>query len=183
VGLSDELAATAAAAEPLAAPDERIEAVLATEARPADRVYLCAFAGPAGRSWVALDSEGAPLTDRRRVRAAATIAAMCEFAEERAGGGDLEELRRSLVGLRLTENPPGIDEAEEAALALESAIGAPPRVATPVYLDELGAATRRLERALGDGGGSPFAVAMQQSLGAVEELANDVEAQYKLPLT
>jgi len=183
VGVSDDLAEAAAAAESFAAPDERVEAVLATEPTAGDRVYLCAFAGPSGRSWLALGRDGKPVTGRDRVRAAASIAAMCELAEERAGGGELDELRRNLVGLRLTENPPGIDEAEEAALALESAVGAPPRVATPAYLDRLGAATRRLERALGDSRSSPFAVAMQQSLRAVDELARDVEEQYKLPLS
>ena len=59
----------------------------------------------------------------------------------------------------------------------------PPRVASPQYLDELGAATRRLEQALGDSGNSPFAVAMQQALASVEELAKEVESQYKVPLT
>ena len=50
----------------------------------------------------------------------------------------------------MTEQPDGIEEAEEAALALERAIGAPPRVASPAYLDAVGAATRRLELALGE---------------------------------
>ena len=50
----------------------------------------------------------------------------------------------------MVEQAPGIEEAESAALALERAVGAPPRVATPAYLDEVGAATLALERALGD---------------------------------
>jgi len=37
-------------------------------------------------------------------------------------------------------------------------------------------------RALGEEGGSPFALAMQQALPAVEELADEVERRYKLPL-
>jgi hypothetical protein len=183
VALDDELSAAAAAAQSFAADGERVTAVLAAEATPGERVYLCAFEGPSGRTWLALDGNLVPLTSRDRVRAAASIAAMCEVAEERAGGGELEELRRQLVALRLTENPVGIDEAEEAALALETAIGAPPRLATPAYLDTVATATRRLEHALGESANSPFAVAVQQSLGSVEELANDVDAQYKLPLT
>jgi len=85
------------------------------------------------------------------------------------------------VALRITENPAGIAEAEEAALALEEAIGAAPRVATPDRLDAIGAATLRLERVLG-GEGSPFAVAMKQATATVEELTRDVEAAYKVPL-
>jgi hypothetical protein len=107
---------------------------------------------------------------------------MCELAEESAGGGELENLREKLVAIRLTENPPGIEEAEEAALALEQAIGAPPRLAEPAYLDRVGAATRRLEQALGPSAGSPFAEAMKQGMASVEELTHDVELNYKRPL-
>ena len=116
-----------------------------------------------------------------RIREVVSIAALVELAEETAGGGDLEELRSQLVALRLTEHPAGIDEAEEAALALEGAIGAAPRVATPERLDAIGAATLRLEQVLG-GTGSPFAVAMKQATATVEELTRDVEAAYKVPL-
>src|SRR3712207_7331385 len=45
------------------------------------------------------------------------------LAVESAGGGDLTELRTQLVSLRLREAPPGIAEAEEAALTLERTIG------------------------------------------------------------
>ena len=84
--------------------------------------------------------------------------------------------------LRLTENLTGIDEAEEAALELERVVGIPPRVATPAYLDDVGAATRRLELALGDAGGSPFAEAMKHAMAAVDELTQEVERAYKRPL-
>ena len=101
---------------------------------------------------------------RRRARgssaAAVSIAALCELAEESAGGGKLEELRRELVALRVTERPEGIEEAETAALALEQTILPPPRLATAEYLDAVGAAVRRLELALGDSMASPFAEAM-----------------------
>jgi hypothetical protein len=183
VKLSERLSAIADAAVRFAASGERVDAVLVAEAVPGERVYLCAFEGEEGRTWLALDEDGQPVTSRNRVREAVSIAAMCELAEEQAGGGELEELRRQLATVRLTENPPGIDEAESAALELERTLGSTPRVATPRYLDEVGAATRRLERALGDSGNSPFAVAMQQALPSVEELAKEVESQYKLPLT
>jgi hypothetical protein len=116
------------------------------------------------------------------VRRTASIAAMCELAEESAGGGELDELRDRLVTIRLTESPDGIEEAEEAALALQHVIGAPPRVANPGYLDRVGAATRRLELALGDPGSSPFAEAMKAGMGSVEEFSADVESHYKRPL-
>ena len=58
----------------------------------------------------------------------------------------------------------------------------PPRLATNAYLDALGAASRRLEQALGDERGSPFAVALQQALPAVEELAAQVVARHLIPL-
>ncbi len=174
----ERIAALAAAYEE---PGEALAGVLAAEPEPSERVYLCAYVRGDERSWLAFDAAGEPLVDRERLRDAVSILALCELAEETAGGGDLGELRAQLVALRVTENPPGIDEAEEAALALEAVVGAPPRVATPAHLDAVGAATRRLERALGDGS-SPFANAMQQSVGAVEELTRDVESAYKRQL-
>jgi hypothetical protein len=181
VELDQELTRIARLAAAHAAHGEGVVGVLAAEAEPGERVYLCAFANGERRSWLALDAAGEPLADRARVRDAIAILALCELAEETAGGGDLGELRAQLVALRVTENPPGIDEAEEAAFALEAVVGASPRLATPARLDAVGAATRRLERALGDGA-SPFAIAMQQSLAAVEELTREVESAYKRQL-
>jgi len=111
-----------------------------------------------------------------------TAEALCEVAEEVAGGGDLDELLAQLVALRITENPPGIDDAEAAALALQGTIGATPRVATPAHLDAVGSRTRLLERTLGGAAPSPFAAAMQQASGTVEELVAEVESNYKRPL-
>ena len=181
--LREQLASVAASAGRFAGGGETVDAILVAEPSEGERIYLCAFSGADGRTWLAFDDGGAPVTERNRVREVVSIAALCEVAEEQAGGGELEELRRQLAAVRLTENPPGIDEAEAAALALERTVTASPRVATPRHLEEIGAAARRLERALGDSGNSPFAVAMQQALPAVEELAKEVEAQYKLPLT
>ena len=90
-----------------------------------------------------LDDDGAAVTQRDDVRDTASIVAMCELAEDLAGGGDLEQLRAELARVRMVEQPPGIEEAEEAALALERVLGAPPRLATPAFLDDVGAATRR----------------------------------------
>jgi hypothetical protein len=61
--------------------------------------------------------------------------------------------------------------AEEAAGRLDGATGAAPRLASPEYLDSLG----------GDGA-DPVAAAMQSAIGAVDELAKDVEGHYKVEL-
>jgi len=182
VALAEDLEESAGVAARFAEPGERVEGIVPAEAEPGERTYLCAYVGGEGRGWLVLDAGGEPVTSREAVRRSASIAALCELAEESAGGGELEELRERLVAIRLTESPPGIEEAEEAALALEQTIGSPPRLAEPAYLDRVGAATRRLEQALGDSTGSPFAEAMKTGMACVEELAGDVEASYKLPL-
>ena len=155
--------------------------ILATEASPGERVYLCAYDAEAGRRWLALDGSGAPVTERGVVRDAASIAALCEVAEEAAAGGDLDDLLSRLVALRMTEAPAGIEEAEEAARALQRTIEPAPRLASPAYLDRLGDATRRLERALGEGG-SPFAEGMKLAMAAVERLIDEIEGSYKAEL-
>jgi hypothetical protein len=184
MSLREELERVAALAQHFAAPGETLAGILAAEPTLDARVYLCAFTDAAGeRSWVALDAEGEPITSRAALREAVSIAALCELAEETAAGGNVERLRADLATLRLTESPPGIEEAEEAALELERVLGSPPRLATPGYLDAVGAATVRLEQTLGEAGASPFATALKQGLVAVDELAAEVEGRYKLDLT
>ena len=97
-------------------------------------------------------------------------------------GGHLSELQARLAELRETDSPEGIEEAEAAAASLAEMLQPEPRVANGAYLDALGSASRRLEQALGESGASPFAPAMQGALGSVEELAADVESNYKMPL-
>jgi hypothetical protein len=181
VTVAEDVARIANAAAGFAAPEEELAGVLAVETL-GRRVYLCVFASAERRSWVALDDDAAPLTDARLVREAASLAALCEVAEESAGGGDLPELRARLAELRETDSPLGIEEAEAAAAALADTLQPEPRVASTEYLDAIGSASRRLELALGESSASPFAAVMQSALGAVEELAADVEANYKLPL-
>lgn len=160
------------------------DAVLAAEAHPGERIYVCAFGDGGGRTWLAVDGAGEPVVDRRRVRDAVSIAALCELAEETAAGGDLDALRSQLVALRVTENPPGIEEAEDAVLELQRAIGAPPTLASPARLDAIGAATRALELALGGAAqGSPFAAAMKSAGVVVDALVADVERSYRGPLS
>ena len=182
MALSDDLERIAEAAAAFAGSGERVMGILAAEPLDVGRVYLCVYASEAEHSWLALDDAGAPVASREVVREAASLAALCEVAEESAGGGDLPELRARLAEIRAIEAPKGIEEAEEAAGALADTLQGEPRLATTDYLDRLGAASRRLEHALGDDAGSPFAAAMQQALPAVEELAAEVERRYKGPL-
>jgi hypothetical protein len=182
VALRDDLDRAAAAAARFSGAGEELAGVVPAEAEAGERTYLCAYAAGEERSWLVLDAEGEPVHDREVVRRTVSIVAMAELAEESAGGGDLGELREQLVALRITENPPGIEEAQEAALGLERAVGAPPRLAEPAYLDRVGEAARRLEDALGPSTGSPFAEAMKRGMATVEELLHDVESGYKLPL-
>jgi hypothetical protein len=183
VELSEDLRRTAEAAVRYAAPGEDVTGIVPTEPVPGERAYLCAYAANGEPSaWLVLDGAARPVESRARVREAVSIAALCEVAEEVAGGGDLDELLSQLVALRITEDPDGIDDAEAAVRALQGAIGAAPRLATPAHLDAVGTATRKLERALGDAAASPFAAAMQQATATVEELLNDVESNYKRPL-
>jgi hypothetical protein len=130
-----------------------------------------------------LDAAGKPVDDRRRVRDVVTILALCELAEETAAGGDLDELRSQLAALRVSENPPGIDEADEAVLELQRVVGTPPALATPARLDAIGAATRQLELALGGAvEGSPFAAALKSASEVVAALLREVEGAYLTPL-
>jgi hypothetical protein len=143
------------------------------------RTYLVAYerGGEDSPGWLVLDDAGRPVERREDVRDTASIVAMCELAADLAGGGDLESLRAQLAQVRMVEQPPGIEAAEEAALRLERVIGAPPRVATPSFLDEVGAATIELEQHLGETS-SPFASAIRSGTGAVDEFVKDVERAY-----
>jgi hypothetical protein len=183
MGLTDDLRRTADVAVAWAGPGEELSAVIPTEPAGSARIYLCAYSSDEGKSWLALDANGEPVTDRRVLRDAVSIAGMVELAEETAVGGDLPELRAQLDTLRVTDAPEGLDEAEAALDGLERAIGDELRVASPAHLDEVGQATRRLEQALGDAGASPFLEAMKQASLTIDGLAADIESHYKLPLT
>ena len=157
-----------------------LSGILATEPASGLRIYVCAFETPDGaRSWLALDGNGAPAAARQDVRDAVSIAALCEVAEESAFPGDLDELRSQLVALRITESPDGIDEAEDAARSLQHVLGAPPHVASPARLDEIGQAVRRLELALDPTAPSPFTVAMRSAADVAEALWADVAGAYR----
>lgn len=177
MALTDDLERIAAAA----AAHGPVAAVLAAEPASALRRYLVAFGDGEARRWLVLDDGGTAVTRRDEVRDTASIVAMCELAEDLAGGGDLEQLRAELARVRMVEQPPGIEEAEEAALALERVLGAPPRLASPAFLDDVGAATVTLERALGEAS-SPFSAAIRGATGAVDEFVREVERDYVVEL-
>jgi hypothetical protein len=184
VSLGDELERAAELAVAHVDPGAVVSGVLATEAEPGRRVYLCSLDGAdRTRGWLGVRGDGSAVTSRSEVRAAVSIAALCEVAADSAGGGDLDGLIASLADLRAREAPEGIEDAEGAARALRQIVGDPPRLATPARLDEIGAATRRLERELDPGGASPFAAALKAAQGAVQELQREVEAGYLVDLT
>jgi hypothetical protein len=137
VDVGSELEQAAAAAAAFVAPGETISAVVAAEPAPERRTYLCAFDGPAGRTWLALDATGAPVTSRDRVRESISIAAVCEVAEEAS-----------------------TDDGDVV------------RVASPAYLDRLAAQH-----------GPAVAAAFSDAVAVADELAREVESQYKLTLT
>lgn len=177
--LTDDLARVAAAAQALAGEGEHVTGVLAAEPLGAARVYLCAYDSGA---WLVLDDAGAVVNDVKLIKAAAQLAALCEVAADLGGGDGLTELRARLRELRETDAPAGIEDAELAAAAVAAALEEEPRVATTEFLDRLGALQRRLELALGTASVSPFATALQQAMPAVDELAADVQRNYKGPL-
>ena len=179
MGLQAELTEAAEAASAFLSHGEELAGVVPAEPLAGRRTYLCAYRNDEAVAWLVLDREGERVQDVTLIKETGSIIATCELAEESAGGGDLETLRARLAEIRAEDDPIGIDEAEQAAAALEQMISATPRVASPGYLDEIGTATRQLELALGETGTSPFAAAMRHGLGVVEEFVSDLERDYK----
>jgi hypothetical protein len=180
VSLEADLARIAEAAAAYAEDGETLVGVVPAEPAPGLRLYLCAYQLSSGEtSWIVVDDEGNPVSERRLVREAASIAALCEVASETAAGGDLDELRSQLAQLRATEDMEGIDEAEKAVDALQAVIGSPPVLASPKRLDAIGEATRRLEEALGESADSPFTHVMRGAAESVQAFTADIEATYK----
>ena len=183
MALTRELRRIADAAVGHAGSGEELSAVIPTEPAGGRRVYLCAYASGPAKAWLALDDDGFPVTDRRLLRDAVSIAGMVELAEETAGGGNLPELRARLKTLREADAPEGLEEAEQAVAELERLLGDELRIASPGYLDEIGRATRRLELALGESAASPFLEAMKQAGLTIDGLAADIESHYKADLS
>jgi hypothetical protein len=150
--LERELEEALAAARSHAHPGEEAVAVMATEPGADGRVYVVAFAsGEEELAYVALDAGGAPVSDRRVVKDAVTLAALAERAEEVSGATAADDLVERFGGVveRLPKEPAGAaaDAVVAAARRLgEAATG--PRVATPVYLDRMAALAGELAGAL-----------------------------------
>ena len=184
MSLEDELGRARRLAAAHVGEGDAVSGILATEAEPGVRVYVCAVDVADGtRGWLAVREDGSVVAGRAELRAAVSIAALCEVAVDTAGGGDLDGLISGLADLREREAPEGIEDAEAAAHALRAVIGEPPQLASPQRLDAIGAATRRLEQELDPGGASPFAAALKSAQGAVSELQREVEAGYLRDLT
>jgi len=184
VRLADELERIVGLAAAHAAPGDAVSGIIATEPTPGHRVYLCSFDDADGRrSWLAIRDDGTAVATRAELREAVSIAALCEVAVDAAGGGDLDALIARLVELRETEAPPGIENAEAAARVLGGVLTEQPQLATPSFLDEIGAAARCLESELDPTAASPFAAAMRSSQEAVSELQREIEAGYRVPFS
>jgi hypothetical protein len=123
VALADDLHRIARAAATHALPGEEVTAVLAVEPVPGERVYLCAFGSSEGvESWLVLDDNGSPVTDRKRVRDAASIAALCEVVEEGVDDGELTEPR--LASLSYLDSIGSATTSGDLAGAVQAAIPA-----------------------------------------------------------
>jgi hypothetical protein len=183
VALADDLEAAGAHAAGHAGPDDVVSGILAAESSPGVRTYVCSFDGDDGlRSWLAVRADGSAVSERAELRAAVSIAAMCELATDAAGGGELDELLARLRELREREAPEGIEDAEAAAHGLRDVLGEPPQLASAARLDAIGAAARRLEQELSPNAPSPFVAAMRAAQGVVGELQREIEAGYLIPL-
>jgi hypothetical protein len=151
--LEQELETTLTAAGRLAGPDERAVAVMATEPAGA-RVYVVAFAAGEDLGYVALDGSGAPVSDRRLVKDAVSLAALAERAEEVSGATAADDLvarfgEAAAVLRRVGDRDAAA--AAEAVVAAAAALGdaaAGPRPATPQFLDRMAALAGELAAAL-----------------------------------
>ena len=103
MALSHDLERIAAEAAAYAASGERVAGILAAEPLEIGRIYLCAYESGADHAWLAFDDEGTPVADRYRVRAAASLAGLCEVAEESAGGGEVARRLAQTLGWELLD--------------------------------------------------------------------------------
>src|SRR5690348_16228806 len=80
---AEDVERIAGAAATFASPGEELRGVLVAETL-GRRVYLCAFESAGAHAWLAMGDDAQPLTDGRLVREAASLAALCEVAEDSA---------------------------------------------------------------------------------------------------
>jgi hypothetical protein len=96
--------------------------------------------------WVVIDAAGAPLDERRVIRQAVELAAICEAAEETAAALAIDDAMPALAGAWRLAGELGEGDAELATHAMYQALEELQplvqglRVAEPAYLDRLAAA-------------------------------------------
>ena len=153
MSLELELEAARDAAQNLAGNDEQVAAVMASEPGLAARVYLIAFGTDEEHSYLALGADLSPVHDHRLVRDAVVMLALAERAEEASTALQAEALEQEFAAAEQAlraGHPAEAAAAADVRAALhhlaEAADG--PRVATPLYLDTIGAASGRLAVAL-----------------------------------
>ena len=117
-------------------------------------MYVVAFAAGDELGYVALDGAGAPVSDRRLVKDAVSLAALAERAEEVSGATAADELGErfgeAAAVLRRVGDLAGA-AAAEAVVAAAGGLGnaaAGPRPATPQFLDRMAALAAELAAAL-----------------------------------
>lgn len=154
--LQDRLEQAGAAAARLAGDDEAVEAVLPAQPGTGGMLFLIAYGRDGDLSYLALDDDHRPVADRRQVRDAVAVLALVERAEEASGAVEAHRLAQAFTesaeALRVAGMPAEAAAAADVAGRAErlGAIAAPPRVATPQYLDGLAAAGAELRAALAD---------------------------------
>jgi hypothetical protein len=123
VALADDLDRIARTAAAHALSDEEVAAVIAVEPAPDERLYLCAFGTSEGvRSWLVLDESGSPVTNRKRVHDAASIAALCEVVEESVDAEEPTEPR--LASLSYLDSIGSASRNGDLAVVVQSAVPA-----------------------------------------------------------
>ena len=151
--LEQELEAAAGAARAQAA-GEPVAAVMAAQPGRSDRVYLIALGRDGDHRYLALDDRLQPVTDRRLVRDAVVMLGLAERAEEASIAIHADALDNPFSAAQAALEQAGRAQQATAAADVRAALAAlsraadGPRVATPDYLDRLGAASGRLAVAL-----------------------------------
>ena len=151
--LADQLETARDAAQALAGADARVAAVMASEPGLHARVYLVALERADGLEYLALGPELQPVSDRRLVRDAVVVLALAERAEEASSALQAESLEQEFAAAQRAladAHPAEAQAAADVGTALSglAAAASGPRVATPLYLDTIGAASGRLAVAL-----------------------------------
>ena len=83
--LERDLRRIAEAAARHAAEGEDVSGIVPAEPAGGIRLYVCAYSGGEGTTWLVFDATGVPVEDRSLVHEAVSIAALCEVAEDAVG--------------------------------------------------------------------------------------------------